>query len=108
MHRLFFSKRKRMKAIEELVRINFEKDPTPIICIKDAKIKPLSEGVAIYARVANDENNDLTKQICNLREQAAGVGDVNFTEYSEVASGISKNESKRKSCINFSLMPKTL
>ena len=56
MHRLFFSKKKRMKAIEELVRINFEKDPTPIICIKDAKIKPLSEGVAIYARVANDEN----------------------------------------------------
>ena len=97
MHRSFFSKRKRMKAIEELVRINFEKDPTPIICIKDAKIKPLSEGVAIYARVANDGNNDLTKQICNLREQAAGVGDVNFTEYSEVASGISKNESKRKS-----------
>ena len=84
MHRLFFSKRKRKRAIEELVRINFEKDPTPIICIKDAKIKPMNEGVAIYARVANDENNDLTKQICDLRKQATGVGDVNFTEYSEV------------------------
>ena len=86
-----------MKAIEELVRINFEEDPTPIICIRGAKIKPLGDGVAIYARVANDENNDLAKQICNLRKQSMGVGDVNFTEYSEVASGISKNKSKRKS-----------
>lgn len=51
-----------------LIRINFEEDTIPIFCIKDAKIKPLSEGVAVYARVANDENNDLTKQIYNLRE----------------------------------------
>lgn len=97
MRRLFFSRKKKMKIIEELVKRNFEYDPTPIIVLKEANIKPLNDGVAIYARVANNEHNDLAKQINHLRKQVMDVGDVNFTEYSEVASGISKNESKRKS-----------
>lgn len=97
MRKFLLSRKEKKKIIYEFVKRNFEEDPTPLVCVKDEKIKPLSDGVAIYARVANDENNDLAKQICNLREQAMGVGDVNFTEYSEVASGISKSKSKRES-----------
>ena len=70
MHRLFFSKRKRMKAIEELVRINFEEDTTPIVCIKDAKIKPLSEGVAIYAGL---QMMKIMFDKANLQSQRTGI-----------------------------------
>lgn len=57
---------------------------------------PLKSGVAIYARVANNQNNGLAMQIADVEKNAKQVGDVNCKIYSEVASGISRNRQERK------------
>ena len=63
--------------------------------LRKTTLKPLSQGVAIYARVANNEDVGLAKQIMDLENEAELVGDTDITIYSEVSSGISKNESER-------------
>lgn len=64
--------------------------------LRSTTLLPLNEGVAIYARVANNENDGLSKQVTMLEEEAELVGDMNCSIYSEVASGISKDEIERR------------
>lgn len=64
--------------------------------LKQESLKPVTNGAAIYARVATDEYNGLKRQIKELEMIAVSVGDRELSIYSEVASGLSKDEAKRK------------
>ena len=63
--------------------------------IKNTDLKPAKDGVAIYARVANNQDGDLTKQIITLENEIKRVGDMSYSLYSEAASGISRNKNER-------------
>ena len=63
--------------------------------IKNTDLKPVKDGVAIYARVANNQDGDLTRQIFALENEIKRVGDMSYSLYSEVASGISRSKNER-------------
>lgn len=63
--------------------------------IKNTDLKPTKGGVAIYARVANNQDGDLTKQIITIENEIKRVGDMSYSLYSEAASGISRNKNER-------------
>ena len=63
--------------------------------IKNTDLKPAKGGVAIYARVANNQDGDLTRQIITLENEINRVGDMSYSLYSEVASGISLSKNER-------------
>lgn len=91
---LFTKPKREIVDIKTLISILEEKELYKNL--KSITLSPLKEGVAIYARVANNENNGLSKQVVMLEEEAELVGDMNCIIYSEVASGISKDEIERK------------
>lgn len=63
--------------------------------MKNTDLKPAKGRVAIYARVANNQDGDLTKQIITLENEIKRVGDMSYSLYSEVASGISHSKNER-------------
>lgn len=63
--------------------------------MKNTDLKPAKGGMAIYARVANNQDGDLTRQIITLENEIKRVGDMSYSLYSEVASGISRSKNDR-------------
>lgn len=60
--------------------------------MKEQTLSPMTSGVALYARTANNANNNLPIQVKLLKEKAEMVGDSNYSIYSEVAGGRDKDE----------------
>lgn len=60
--------------------------------LNETDLLPVPFGVAIYARTANDEDNELAKQVSLIAASAETVGDKNYVVYSETVSGLSKGK----------------
>jgi putative resolvase len=69
--------------------------PTGTIIVREAK--PISTGVALYARVSSaDEKEDVTRQMQRLRDYAAARGYQVVSEVTEIASGLNDERPKLK------------
>ena len=63
--------------------------------LNETELFPVPFGVAIYARTATDEDNELAKQVSLIAASAEIVGDKNYIVYSETVSGLSKEKKER-------------
>lgn len=63
--------------------------------LNETELFPVAFGVAIYARTATDEDNELAKQVSLIAASAEIVGDKNYIVYSETVSGLSKEKKER-------------
>lgn len=74
--------------------------------LNETDLLPVPFGVAIYARTANDEDNELAKQVSLIAASAETVGDKNYVVYSETVSGLSKEKKNVQNYIDSWLMLK--
>lgn len=58
------------------------------------EMKPAGDAVAIYARVALDEGNELKEQADMLIKNAESVGDDVYSVYYECESGLKQNRTE--------------
>ena len=59
-----------------------------VLVTYDENLKPANGAVAIYARVALDENNELKRQADELIKNAEAVGDSSYAVFYEIGSGL--------------------
>ncbi len=59
-------------------------------------LKQIDGNVAIYARVANNEDHGLERQVCYLVDKVNAVGGNTYKVFTEVASGLETLPAKRE------------